>query len=511
MTIRRIRTIVLAAASLCLSAAASAQATTSVFWVNFSGEKVSRTGFFEGGGADIPIDPALIDGPFGLAIDAAAGRIYWANYDGNTIGYSNADGTGGGLLNTTGATVSGPSGLAIDPAGGRIYWANYEVDEISFANLNGSGGGDLDTGSATLEGPNGIAVDPTAGRVYWANFDANAISFANVDGTGGGDLDTTGATVSAPDGVAIDPTTERIYWANFGNDSFGYANLSGGGGGPVATTGPVVDEPVGLAIDPVHSLLFWANAGTETLPYTSLLGVTAGQLQTAGATLDDVSFPVLADVPRNLRFPEITSRTLGTPRRPLAALRQRPSGQVPSHAALLTCSSGEWAGDLVESFLYRAPQTFSYQWQRNNQPIAGATSSVLSASLVGEYVCEVTASNLAGASSQPSGSLTIAAKFKLGRIARNVRKGTARLPVAASGAGKVSLTGKGLVSQRKRIRVGTASHLKATLLLRVKGGAKGRLNETGQVKVKARIAYTPSGGKPLRRTKTVVLRKRLRD
>jgi hypothetical protein len=500
-------TIALVATLLCLSLVASARAATTIVWVNYSGERISRAGIFEGGGADIPIDPTLIDGPYGLAIDSAAGRVYWANYNGNSIGYVNLDGSNGGLLNTAGATVSGPSGLAIDPVAGRIYWANYEADKVSFANLNGSGGSDLNTGAATVEGPNGITVNPTTGRVYWANFDGDKISFANVDGTGGGDLDTTGATVSGPDGVAVDPVTGRVYWANYGNDSFGYASLNGGDGGQ-PPAGPAVDEPVGLAIDP-GSLLFWANAGNETLVFTSLFGFTAGQVQTAGATLDDVSFPVLLDVPRNLGFPEITRQALGVLRRPLGALRRRSLREVPSHSALLSCSSGNWAGDSIESFLYRAPQAFSYQWLRNNKPIAGATSNALRADLVGKYVCNVTASNSAGTSEQPSAPFTIKARFRLGRVARDPGKGTATLAVAASGAGKVTLTGKGLVRRRGRIRETKRFPKRTTtLLVKAKGNAAETLEETGKVKVRAKVAFKPTGAKKaLKRTKTVTLRK----
>ena len=49
--------------------------------------------------------------------------------------------------------VNGPFGAALDPAAGRIYWANYAGNRISFARLDGSVGGDLATGGATLSAP----------------------------------------------------------------------------------------------------------------------------------------------------------------------------------------------------------------------------------------------------------------------------------------------------------------------------------------------------------------------
>ena len=69
---------------------------------------------------------------------------------GSTISYANLDGSGGDDLDTTGATVSGPYGVAIDPAAGRIYWANGDQHTISYAKLDGSGGGgDLNISGAT--------------------------------------------------------------------------------------------------------------------------------------------------------------------------------------------------------------------------------------------------------------------------------------------------------------------------------------------------------------------------
>jgi hypothetical protein len=70
--------------------------------------------------------------------------------------------------------------------------------------------------------------------------------------------------------------------------------------------------------------------------------------------------------------------------------------------SVLACSQGAWAPDLLGSFLYRAPQSFAYQWSLDGADIAGATASSHTASATGEYRCRVTASNQAGGSSQTS-------------------------------------------------------------------------------------------------------------
>lgn len=99
-----------------------------------------------------------MEGPYGVAIDAAAGRVYWGNYDNGTIGFANLDGSGGGLLNTAGATVDGPSGLAIDPLGGRIYWANAGNDTIVYASFVGGAQGQVETTGATLDATGEVKV-----------------------------------------------------------------------------------------------------------------------------------------------------------------------------------------------------------------------------------------------------------------------------------------------------------------------------------------------------------------
>jgi hypothetical protein len=69
---------------------------------------------------------------------------------------------------------------------------------------------------------------------------------------------------------------------------------------------------------------------------------------------------------------------------------------------VLACSRGSWARDLLGSWLYRAPRSFTYSWTRNRARIAGASGNSYRASARGNYRCKVTASNLAGSSSQTS-------------------------------------------------------------------------------------------------------------
>jgi hypothetical protein len=73
----------------------------------------------------------------------------------------------------------------------------------------------------------------------------------------------------------------------------------------------------------------------------------------------------------------------------------------------LSCSRGSWAPDLLGSFLYRAPQSFAYQWRLNGADIGGANAAQYTATAPGSYTCRVTASNQAGSVAQTSAAMTV--------------------------------------------------------------------------------------------------------
>ncbi len=486
---KRMGTIALAVAILlCLLPAASANARLMVFWSNLNASKISYAPLIEeGNGADVPIASPYVDQPYGTAIDAAAGKIYWLNRgDGGSIGYANLGGSGAGLLNTAGASFDNPAGLAIDPAAGRIYWGNPETghESIGYANLNGSGGGLLKPAGATLE-PAGIAVDPAAGRIYWSNFAADKISYANLDGSDAHDLDTTGAPIDGPEGVAVDSSRGRVYWANHEGESFGYAGVNGGGGGEPGLN-LAVPKPIGVAIDPLSQVLYWGSEGSERTGAGNLAGCCTVPLSIGSATQSVPSFPVILHSPLMVQLPSVQGQ-------------HRPG-------STLSCSPGQWAGDKVESFYYRAPQSFSYQWLRNGKAVTGATGSTVVASKVGAYSCGVTAANFAGSDSEMSPvGFAVNATVGFKALSFNRRKGTATLRLAVTGAGRLDLYGKGIANVTRKGVTGSAG-----LVVRSSGKARIKLANGGRAKVRATISYTPEGGKAIVRRKTIVLKKKPR-
>lgn len=483
---RRIATALATALVFLSLATTAAQASDSIYWVNYDGDAISNAGIAGGGGKDVPIPAGMVNGPYGLVLDAAKEMVYWANFDTNNIGYASLNGGGSGFLNTAGAPIESPSGLALDPTANRLYWTNAGTGGLGFASLSGSGGGPVNTSGATVDRPYGIVAYPPTGRIYWANYGASKISYANLDGSGGGDLDTTGAPVEGPAGVAVDAANGRIYWANYDSNTIGFANISGGGGGQLETAGAPIEGPAGVAVDPISGFVYWANEDGNSVAYHSISGGTGGRIETNGATADKMALPALLITPHPSSSPEIQGK-------------HRPG-------STLSCSSGSWRGDLPESFFSQAPRNLSYAWFRNGKAVTGATTASLIANKVGTYSCVVTATNFAGSESAVNDiDFAVNATVAFKKVTFNRKKGTATVRLAVTGAGRLDAYGKGIANASRKHVSGTAK-----IVLRASGKALIKLRNTGKTKVKATIAYTPEGGKAIKRRKTVVLKKKLR-
>jgi Low-density lipoprotein receptor repeat class B len=373
-----------------------------------------------------------------------------------------------------------------------IWWPNFSINTISFARLDGSGAGDLNTAGATVSNARGIAVDPAAGRVYWSNASGAKISFANLDGSGGGNLNTGAATVNNPRGVAIDPAARRIYWANSGAaNQISFADLDSGVGADLNTAGATVNSPHGVAIDAAAGKIYWANQGAPAISFARLDGSGGADLSTGVATLNGANFPSLLEKPKAEAAPVISGG--------------------PGVGQILNCSQGGWGADLLPSFLYRAPASFSYSWSKDGAQLAPTAPASIGADAVAEYRCTVTAENFAGSSSQTSPPFGV---FAVGRVKLNKRRGTAVFPVTVPGAGVATLTGKGVVKQRSAARfsgaiakaVSAAGVVK--LKVKAKGKTKKRLRKKGRAKVKVTIGFVPTGGSGGTKTKSVTLKKK---
>jgi DNA-binding beta-propeller fold protein YncE len=375
-----LKTFTLVASLRCAVAlifATAASAADSVWWGN-GGVGGNNFGHAStAGGEDGTFTPATapVSTPSGLAIDSATGTAYWANQSNSTIGWAKLDGSEEGTLNTAGASVVSPLGIAIDPGAGKVYWANNN-NTIAWAATDGSGGAILDTTGAPVNHAQGAVIDPVDGRVYWANREGESIGYADLDDSGEGEeLEVTGTPPTHPNGLAIDAAQDRIYWTEANGSAIHYAPLGGGASGVLAVGSAPISGPRGLAIDPEAGKIYRANLG-GSIGVAALDGSGGSQLDTTGATISGPTYPVVFETPKAATAPTVGgSATVGS---------------------TLTGTPGTWKGDLVESFLYRAPERTSVGWTLNGTTLNGATGTTLVANQGGTYACEGIATDGAG-------------------------------------------------------------------------------------------------------------------
>jgi len=147
-------------------------------------------------GDGIPATTALLNGPYGVALDLQ-GNLYLTDYGNNRVRVVNAAGVintvagngtcgfsgDGGLA--TAAMICTPEGVAVD-ANGTLYIGDYsnlrvrnvnragKINTIAGTGLGGYNGNNLPALSSNVTGPVAIGVD-AIGNVYFVDDDANRV------------------------------------------------------------------------------------------------------------------------------------------------------------------------------------------------------------------------------------------------------------------------------------------------------------------------------------------------
>lgn len=388
-----------------------APASQTVYWENFDQHPVTigfaPTGFVGGGYLSGEIVPtgAEIRSPEGMAFDPDNDRIYVASSGSDEIIWVNiGDGTAG-ALRTGAAPVDRPEGVAVDSETQTVYWGNSNGSgSIGYAAADESNvGGTLNRTGASAGAPQRIALDPVDGRVYWFSSEDSGkthLSYAYLNNTGGGDIPVPEEELPEEwTGINIDPATQRIYIlaeeefevepGEFESESFVYwLSLSGVGGGEVNTTYASFAEPFGMAFDPSSGRFYWGNYGYNSGPPIGI------------ATIDF----------RNRESGIYVGGTVPAgPRDPIVLMSPYPVGSpnVSASGSTLNCATGEWSQNYVGSYVYGAPESFTYQWVKGALPIVGATAPTLDISAPGTYGCLVTATNQFGEGGEASNFYTV--------------------------------------------------------------------------------------------------------
>jgi hypothetical protein len=104
----------------------------------------------------------------------------------------------------------------------------------------------------------------------------------------------------------------------------------------------------------------------------------------------------------------------------------------------------------------------------------------------------------------------ITTTFTVDAITRNKKKGTAKLTVTLPFAGELTGAGKGIKVANAVNSMTVSAPGSVRLLIKARGRKKKKkLNSTGEVKVKPKITYTPTGGEPATKSVKLKLKKKL--
>jgi hypothetical protein len=100
--------------------------------------------------------------------------------------------------------------------------------------------------------------------------------------------------------------------------------------------------------------------------------------------------------------------------------------------------------------------------------------------------------------------------FTIGTITRNKKKGTATITANVPNPGELTGSGNGVTVAKAAVISKTVT-APGNVQLKIKptGKKKATLNETGKVKVKPKITYTPTGGSPSSQSVKLKLKKKL--
>jgi len=190
--------------------------------------------------------------PGGIALDPTAGKIYWTDFHGShdNIRVGDMDGSGASSIVLSG--LNGPMGIAIDAANSHLYFCDNGDNVIKRVDTVGTNETTLISGGD----PNYIALDliNTPNKMYWTDFDADEIKRADLDGTNPETL--VELDPGSPRGISLDISAGKMYWVDEGLDTMSRANMDGS---DVETLLTGLNFTTGMDIDTVQKTIYWCD------------------------------------------------------------------------------------------------------------------------------------------------------------------------------------------------------------------------------------------------------------
>jgi len=367
-------------------------------------------------------------------------------------------------------------------------------------------------------------VATAEGYVYWTNEKDGTIGRANPNGTGANQSYI--KTGGSPAAVAVD--TAHVYWAHrTGEDeSIGRANLDGTGKNPNFI--PFLGLPSGVAANATH--LYWTEAIASSCDptLTNCIGfVGRSNLEGTGIDYDFITTPGsthgVALNSTHVYWAGQTGDEVGF----IGRANLNGSGAVQKLISGLNAPGGI---SLSSTHVYWASQFGTTIERANlngtgvNRNFIGGVELPCATAADAEHVYwtdvardTIGRANLDGSgvnrrfitgAKQPCGIAVDSLgqdEFGFGKVKRNKRKGTAKLPVLVPRAGAVELAASKKVKGAAKRAAGEGT---VKLPIKPKGKTKKKLNKRGKAKVTAEVTYTPDGGPANIKATPVKLKKR---
>lgn len=439
----------------------------------------------------------------GVAVDATRGHVYSVGQDNNQMGYvdraSASDGSDVTRVWTT--SVAGyATDLIVDGGSQLAYWgfADGGTPAIDAGSIIGS------TLSPSASTPSAVAspilaLNSANSYLYWANsstgnpnidralapalpsrtsFTNNNAANNNMQSLVSNRAGTTmySATCATRATLGSNPTCTGDVYSKLVSASTATAP---------ASTGQSITGLSALAVGSDDCVYYGTASGV--IGTLNLNGCTAAALLTLPATTR-ISSLWIVESPSATAAPTI----IGTP----------------ATGSTLTCSDATWSADVLGARASRLPTAArTYQWYLDGSAIAGATGSTHTASAVGSYTCDVTATNVAGSGTSATSaaiSVTTPTSTTTSAPAESTTKTYPKIKItwklkarkltgtfkAVAGATSYTLVGTGATKKSGSCKTsGAGAKKKVTCTLKLKKGTT-TVTVTAKSKAKAILAQT---------------------
>lgn len=514
--------LLIAVAALALAVFAPSALARFAYTGNYDGDSVSVIDTETNQVVGLPI--AVGDGPYSTAIAPNGKTLYVANELSEDL--TAVDTQTRKVVGAPIALGTQPAVIAISPDGKTAYVTSGAADVVVVVDTqtNQVGGAPIAVG----KDPWGVAFTPDGKFAYVTGQTDGIVSVIDTQRR---QVVATITVGNDPINVVFSPDGKTAFANNYDDDTVSVIDTQTRQvvGSPI----PVGDEPWGLAVSPDATRLYVSNYGDDTVSVVDTqtrqvigMPIPVGEepyelaLTPSGKILYSANYGGQSVSAINTQSNQVTEIPVtGGPRQISVTPDQSPTASFSATAGKATSPTyfNGFASIDPDGSIARFDWSFGDgTTAANGGPIPNHVYAKAGAYLAGLTVTdnEGCSANLVftGRTAYCSGSasatqtITVIApnNFRFGKLTRNLRKGTAKLRVKVPAAGKLQLRGnKARAIMRSVKKAGTV-----ILTIRPKRRLNKTLKKSHQARVRIHVTFSPTGGTPRTKGKTLKLIRR---